>query len=107
MADIHIERTHGMDLLQARQTAQHWATQAQEKYQLQGAYAEGPEADTFSFERAGVTGTLQVTGQAFTLDARLGFLMSAFAPQIEAEMVKKIDALVAKSDNGPPTSPSA
>ena len=97
MADIHIERAHGMDLTQARQTARHWATQAEEKYQLQGSYDEGPEGDTFSFQRTGVSGTLQVTGQAFTLDAKLGFLLSAFKPQIEAEMTKKIDTLIART----------
>ena len=97
MADIHIERAHGMDLAQARQTARHWATQAEEKYQLQGSYDEGPENDTFSFQRTGVSGTMQVTGQAFTLDAKLGFLLGAFKSQIEAEMIKKIDALIARS----------
>ena len=97
MADIHIERAHSMDLAQARQTARHWATQAEEKYQLQGSYDEGADADTFSFQRAGVSGAMQVTGQAFTLDAKLGFLLSAFKPQIEAEMVKKIDALIART----------
>jgi putative polyhydroxyalkanoate system protein len=103
MATIHIQRAHGMDLQQARQTAQHWAEQAEQKYQLSGAYAQGADADTFSFERAGITGTMQITGQTFTLDAKLGFLMSAFAPQIEAEMVKKIDGLIASSGAGPAT----
>ena len=101
MANIHIERNHGMSLPQARQTAQRWAAQAEEKYQLQCTYAEGEALDTFSFERAGVNGTLQITGQTFTLDAKLGFLMSAFAPQIKAEMVKKIDGLIATTGTGP------
>ena len=99
MADIHIQRDHGMDLAQARLTARHWATQAEEKYQLQCRYNEGLDADTFSFQRAGVTGTMHVTGQAFTLDAKLGFLLGAFKPQIEAEMIKKIDALIARTSS--------
>lgn len=99
MADIHIERAHGMDLAEARQTARLWATQAEEKYQLQCRYDEGPQADTFSFQRAGVSGTMLVTAQAFTLDAKLGFLLGAFKPQIEAEMVKKIDALIARTSS--------
>jgi len=101
MADIHIERAHGMDLTEARRTARQWATQAEEKYQLQGSYDEGLDADTFSFQRAGVSGTMLVTGNAFTLDAKLGFLLGAFKPQIEAEMVKKIDALIAKTSADP------
>ena len=98
MADIHIERVHGMDAAQARQTARHWVTQAEEKYQLRCRHEEGADRDTFSFQRAGVTGTLLVTDQAFTLDAKLGFLLGAFKPQIEAEMVKKIDALIVRAN---------
>ena len=101
MATIHIERAHNMDLAQARQTARHWTTQAEQKYQLQCRYAEGEQADTCSFERAGVSGTMQVSGQTFTLQAKLGFLLGAFKPQIEAEMIRKLDALIAKSNTGP------
>lgn len=101
MANIHIERTHSMGLAQARQTAQRWAAQAEEKYQLQCSYVESDARDTFSFARAGVSGTLQITPDAFTLDAKLGFLMSAFAPQIEAEMVKKIDGLITTTSANP------
>lgn len=100
MADIHIERAHGMDLTQARQTARHWVAQAEEKYQLQGQYVEGAETDTFTFQRSGVSGSLQVTAQDFTLNAKLGFLLGAFKPQIEAEMVKKIDVLIARHPPG-------
>ena len=101
MADIHIERSHSMDLAQARQTAQRWASQAEAKYQLQCSYEEGEQADTFLFQRAGVSGTMRVTGDSFTLDAKLGFLLGAFKPQIEAEMVKKIDTLLARSSPDP------
>ena len=97
MADIHIQRDHGMGLTQARQTARHWATQAEEKYQLRCSYNEGTDADTFSFERAGVSGTLQVTGQTFKLDAKLGFLLGAFSKTIESEIEKNLDDLLAKS----------
>ena len=104
MADIHIERAHGMNLPQARHTAQHWVTQAEQKYQLQCHYAEGEHEDTCSFQRAGVSGTMRVDAQTFTLDAKLGFLLGAFKPQIESEMVSKLDALIAKTGAAPPAS---
>ena len=104
MPHIHIERAHGMDLQQARQTAQRWAMQAEQKYQLQCRYAQGEHLDTCSFERAGVSGTMQVDDQNFTLDAKLGFLLGAFKPQIEAEMVSKLDGLIAKTVTGRPAS---
>ena len=101
MATIHIERAHSMDLAQARQTARHWVTQAEQKYQLQCRYAEGEQVDTCSFERAGVSGTMRVGDKTFTLQAKLGFLLGAFKPQIEAEMTRKLDELIAKSGAGP------
>ena len=51
--------------------------------------------DEVSFTRSGVTGTLLVTKDAFTLDAKLGFLLGAFKDRIESEIVKNLDALLA------------
>ena len=94
MADILIQRPHTLGLAQARAMARRWEQQAQEKYQLACTYSEGEAEDVLSFERAGASGTLTVTGTAFTLNTRLGFLLSAFKTQIEVEMNRKLDALV-------------
>lgn len=53
-----------------------------------------PHQDTVSFSRPGVAGTLQVTADAFELKAQLGFLMTAFAPAIEAEVSRNLDRLL-------------
>ena len=95
MADIHIERDHGMSLVQARKTAFRWAEQAEEKFDMQCTYEEGGTADEVSFKRSGVTGTLTVTAVTFTLQAKLGFLLGAFKDKIEGEIVKNLDALIA------------
>ena len=96
MADIHIERQHGMGLAQARKTAFKWAEQAEEKFDMECTYQEGSTLDEVSFKRSGVTGTLTVSKDAFVLQAKLGFLLGAFKDKIEGEIVKNLDALIAK-----------
>ncbi|MCY7371992.1 MAG: polyhydroxyalkanoic acid system family protein [Polaromonas sp.] len=108
MADIHIERPHGMGLVQARQAAQAWAEKAEKKYDLRCTYQQGETADALSFTRSGVSGTLRVTGERFDLQAKLGFLLSAFKERIEGEIGKTLDALIATQAPGPdPASESA
>ena len=96
MADIQIERKHGMSLSQARAAAFTWAEQAEEKFDMTCTYEEGSTLDEVSFSRSGVSGTLTVTGDAFQLQAKLGFLLGAFKDKIESEIVKNLDALIAK-----------
>ena len=96
MADIQIERKHGMSMAQARASAFKWAEQAEEKFDMTCTYEEGSTTDEVSFSRSGVSGTLTVTGDAFQLQAKLGFLLGAFRDKIESEIVKNLDALIAK-----------
>ena len=50
---------------------------------------------------AGVNGTLQVYPDLFELDARLGFLVSAFKHHIEAELNTQFDKLLAPAKAKP------
>lgn len=101
MADIQIARTHDMGLAQARKVALQWAEQAEEKFDMACTYEEGQSEDLLSFSRSGVSGTLAVTQDSFELNAKLGFLLSAFREKIEGEIVKNLDALIAKTPNNP------
>ena len=96
MADIHIERQHGMSLAQARKAAFQWAEQAEEKFDMECSYEEGGTSDEVIFKRSGVNGTLTVTADTFELKAKLGFLLGAFKDRIEGEIVKNLDALISK-----------
>ena len=96
MADIQIERKHGMSMTQARAAAFEWAEQAEEKFDMSCTYEEGSTLDEVSFTRSGVSGTLTVTEDVFQLQAKLGFLLGAFRDKIESEIVKNLDALIAK-----------
>lgn len=96
MADIHIHRAHKLGLKGAREIAAQWSETAQSKLQLACANAPGKDGDELRFSRPGVKGTLQVCSDYFELNAQLGFLLSAFKEQIEAEITKNLDELLAK-----------
>ena len=95
MANIHIERPHGMSLAEARKAAFTWAEQAEQKFDMECTYEEGETSDEVSFSRTGVSGTLTVNKDVFDLHAKLGFLLGAFKDKIEGEIVKNLDALIA------------
>jgi putative polyhydroxyalkanoate system protein len=96
MADIHIQRDHTLGLAEARKVAFQWAEQAEEKFDMECTYEEGKSEDLVSFTRSGVNGTLAVTKDSFELNAKLGFLLGAFKDKIETEIVKNLDALIAR-----------
>lgn len=94
MSAIHIHRHHQLGLPQARDIARQWATKAERKFDLRCHYLSGDAQDTVRFERSGIQGTLQVRADQFELSAQLGFLFSAFAPNIEAQIAAQIDSLL-------------
>lgn len=98
MAELHIVREHPLGLAAARKIAYQWADQAQRDFGMACAYAEGEGGDEVTFSRSGVKGRLEVNAGRFELQAQLGFLLGAFKQQIEAEIVKNLDALLATPD---------
>ena len=101
MADINITRAHGMSLADARKAAFTWAEQAEAKFDMECTYEEGQSEDICSFTRSGVSGQLTVDKDTFKLTAKLGFLIGAFKDKIEGEIVKNLDALIAKKEPAP------
>jgi putative polyhydroxyalkanoate system protein len=97
MAQILIEREHPMGLAQARLTTAQWVQEAQEKLDLSCELISGSDSDEVRFSRSGLSGTLEVTGERFRLQAQLGFLLSAFKDRIEGEIQKNLDALIASN----------
>ena len=101
MADIRIHREHKLGLTKAREVALHWAEEVEKKFSMECTIVEGETCDTVEFTRAGVKGELRVEATQFTLDAKLGFLLGAFAKTIEGEIEKNLDALLAKGSAAP------
>lgn len=96
MPDINVRRDHTLGLTRARKVAFKWAEHVEKQYDMECTVLEGESSDTVEFKRAGVSGQMIVTADHFALNAKLGFLMGAFAHQIEAEVCKQLDAALAK-----------
>ncbi len=94
MPNIHIHREHALGLAKARKIALQWAEEAEEKFEMECTILEGETSDTVEFTRSGVSGSLLVEADQFTLEAKLGFLLGAFSTRIEAEIAKNLDALL-------------
>ncbi|HET9823525.1 MAG TPA: polyhydroxyalkanoic acid system family protein [Burkholderiaceae bacterium] len=96
MPDIKIHREHDLGLEKARKIAWQWAEEVEQKFDMECTVVEGDYSDTVEFARSGVSGRLIVAADHFDLEARLGFLLGAFAKTIEGEITKNLDALLAQ-----------
>jgi putative polyhydroxyalkanoate system protein len=97
MPDINIHRKHSLGLDKARKVAWQWAEEVEHKFGMECSVLEGETSDTVQFTRSGVNGQLIVAADHFDLQAKLGFLLGAFSRTIEAEILKNLDTLLAKS----------
>jgi putative polyhydroxyalkanoate system protein len=87
MADIEVQRDHGLGLKKAKAAAQKVADEMAESFDMESEW----EGNTLHFSRSGVTGELTVTKNSVQMNAKLGFLLSAFKPKIEAQIEKNFD----------------
>ena len=86
MADITIVQEHHLTPKKAREAAQKVADKLAEDYDLEFEW----EGDVLHFERSGVQGSLTLEKKQVEMFIRLGFLMSAFAPTIEAKVAENM-----------------
>ena len=100
MPDLTIRREHPLGLEPARRIARDWVRTATEKFGMDCEYREGEEGDQVSFARPGVSGELKVTGTAFELHAKLGFLLGAYKDRIEEQVSRNLDELLAQHAAG-------
>lgn len=96
MPDIRIHRDHQLGLPKARKVAEKWAEEVEQKFDMSCSLVKGETSDTVEFTRSGVKGRLIVAADHFDLEAKLGFLLGAFAKTIEGEILKNLDTLLAQ-----------
>lgn len=97
MSEIRIHRSHQLGLAKARKIAWTWAEHVEQRFGMECTVVEGETSDTVEFTRSGVSGRLVVAADHFDLEAKLGFLLGAFAKTIESEVEKELDELLAGS----------
>ena len=86
MADIHIVQEHNLSPERARAAAQQVADKVAAEFGMQCRW----DGNVLKFERSGVEGALKLEAQQAALRIKLGFLMSAFGPAIEAKVTDKM-----------------
>jgi len=92
MSNIHIRHEHELGLKKARKVAKDWMSLAEQKLSLSCDYREGKTHDIVSFDRSGVSGQMTVRADEFEVEAKLGFLFSAFKDKIESEIVQTLES---------------
>jgi len=97
MSDVKFQQSHTLGLPKARELAKQWAEGPAQKLGLSCKHTEGAEEDTINFERMGVNGTMKVTGTSFDINIKLGMMMAAFKPMIEAEISKNFGRMIEKA----------
>lgn len=97
MSDINFQKSHELGLEKARELAKEWMQGAAKQLGLDCKHTEGAEQDTITFERMGVTGLMTVTGTSFDLNVKLGMMMAAFKPIVEAEIAKNLGRIIEKA----------
>ena len=97
MSDIQIRRSHTMTAKAARQAAERIARQLDEEFDLAYEWDD----NVLHFKRSGVSGELVVEKKAVHIRVRLGFLLLAIKPRVEAEIHRFFD-----ENFGPDAGPS-
>lgn len=87
MTDIIIRRSHSMTLKKARGAAEKIAQELGEEFDLAYEWSD----NALHFRRSGVSGDLVVEKKEVHIRVRLGFLLLALKPRIEAEIHRYFD----------------
>ena len=91
MADIEVDRAHGLGMAGARAAADEMAEHLGRRFDLRGKWS----GNTLHFDRPGVAGTLAITAKDLHLEVTLGFLLKAMRGSIERAVNEELDKLFA------------
>lgn len=87
MSEIHLHRKHTIGLKKAKVAAQKVADDLAQEYGMESEW----DGNVLRFSRSGVEGALEVAKDSVVLDAKLGFLLSAFRGRIEEHVNENFD----------------
>lgn len=87
MAEIHIKRKHTIGVKKAKLAAQKVADDLAQEFGVTSEW----DGDVLRFAHHGVDGELSVTKEEVVVNAKLGFLLSAFKSRIESHISDNFD----------------
>jgi putative polyhydroxyalkanoate system protein len=91
MAEIKIERSHGLGSAGAKKRIESMEPKLKEKYSVKLEWS----GDTASLTGAGVTGTISVEPERLAVNLKLGLLLRPLAGKIREGMETQLDAALA------------
>lgn len=94
MSKILIERDHDLGIDKAREFAKQWQADGEKDLGLQCTTSTTDAGDVIAFKAKGISGELTVRADKFVLEAKLGFLFSAFKEKIETKINGSLDKLL-------------
>jgi len=97
VSSIQLIRNHSLDIEQARAAARRVAEDLERGYGMACEW----DGDVLRFSRIGVEGEMAVLADRIEMHARLGVLLAAFSPRIEAQLQRNFDSYF-----GPAADPS-
>lgn len=87
MAQIDIQRGHRLGRERARALVDELAERLRERLEVSTAW----QGDELVFQRSGVDGRISVGDELVRVQIRLGLMLTAFKPMLEAEIRRKLD----------------
>jgi putative polyhydroxyalkanoate system protein len=87
LSRISIRRTHGLPRARAVEAVDAVVGRLQDEYAIQSRWA----GSTLHFERAGLSGTLELSATELTIDVELGFLLGALRASIASGIERHLD----------------
>ncbi|MFZ4758606.1 MAG: polyhydroxyalkanoic acid system family protein [Burkholderiaceae bacterium] len=87
MSTIELKRDHALGLKKAKVAAQRVADEMEREFGMTSEW----DGNVLRFTRSGVSGELMVTKSHVELNAKLGFLLSAFRGRIEEQIHRNFD----------------
>lgn len=95
MSNINYRREHQMSFDRACELAQGWAQKGEQDLGLKcKTLPASDNKQQINFERSGVSGVLTVTDTYFEINAKLGFLFSAFEGKITEKLEESMDKIL-------------
>lgn len=87
MAEIHLRRKHTIGVRKAKVAVQKVADDLAQEFGMESEW----DGDVLRFSRHGVEGALSVAKDEVVLNAKLGFVLSAFKSKIEHHINDNFD----------------
>lgn len=91
MTKLTVNRDHQLGLDGVQRLVDEWVADGRSRLGLHCEVVRTDTGDVVTFQRPGISGTIQASSRHLALDAKLGFLLSPYAGRITEEIQRQLD----------------